>query len=177
MTNNNAFINSDTFIPDSELPSSDSNLFTEQMSHMLEFSNMPMKKDNGKSKNNTTNTKNNTKSNITNGKIRKEKIFPDDDITEITNATLATKDDVDEVKIDIKQVLRIISNLSNQLTNLEQHVNTKLNELENKINHKLNNLEIDTTYIDAQIDNQFNKRMDGLLEIVQDKINTLNKRK
>lgn len=168
-------MNSDTYIPESELPSSDSENFSDQITSLLDESHMSVNFLNKIDKK-------------TNQHSIKVKTFPqslDSDVNQSTKPHLdKSQESFEEIKKDMRQMLLIIANLNSKIIALETQCNKNNNELISKIKEndhnftsRLSNVEIDTTYIDAQIDNQFNKRMDSVLNIVQTKINTLNKKR
>ena len=142
--------NSDTFIPDSELPtSSDSDISPDKLSEILEDSHVGPKK-----------------------KIYNKNNHTQQRVSQIASETsMVTKEELDDVKIDLSQILRMINNIVKKIDETNIDINKRLDHMSNKIdsleNNNIKTLDNNTNnFIMANIDNEFNKRMDSVLELV-----------
>ncbi len=156
--------NSDTFIPDSELPTpTDSDILPDELSEMLEESYVgPKKKMSHKLE--------------TRHCIQDKKRDAQPDIhTMSVNESVVTKEELDDVKVDLTHLLRMISNVMKKIDDSHIELNRKID----KISERIDRLEetkpktVDDTssgFILANIDNEFNKRMDSVLELVDKRL-------
>ena len=171
MSKNCNIQNSDTFIPDSELPTNDSDIITDQLSSLLEESCVEPKKNK-----------------INNNKISHDKISHQESSQLITDATYVSKEELDELKIDISQVLKIINKVFIKIDEIDEQLNNKLSKLDERItaleqhvtiktadNNKTNINDDICNFILANIDNQFNKKMDAVLELVDKRCTVITK--
>jgi hypothetical protein len=198
--NNNNIVDSDTYLQSSEIPSDDSDKFTEQLSSMLDktYDAKNIVKNNNNIENKLNNDAINNdektddsellsyinKCNVNNAPENtlrptyaknSESITPDSELAEIKSYIKGVNNDIWKILECLKTFELDINNIKHYISN-QTEINNKITNMEQSLNKQ--NTEKSTIIVDEQvnsyIDMKNNLNMDCLLETIETKFKKLN---
>lgn len=165
------FSDSDTCIPDSELPTSNiNNAFADDLSSILENTY-------SESLHKTFKNKNSYNNNLCKNKKTEKQCFnvSSNDIS--SNDVSSNVISIDEIKKDMSHVLQIVNNSVLKMNNSIADLNLKLNKLSEDVD-SIKNINVSETpqiidIVKVHIDDHLNKRFDYFIDVVDKRINFL----